>query len=182
MIYHRLPEDIKDKVDNYVKDNVKIYTRTYLLSDLNNFHINKLQRLIFGYYYQLQWISPSYACIESDIINWLNHPHSEQMDTPFMTGLIADRFIDVVKRIFIQPVLVNNAITLATSCNGIDNDFSENLPYSCLNKLSSKKFIIHKILNNLTIHELESLYIYMMNRIGKLTNHNLLEITCNFVL
>jgi len=181
MIYDRLPEDIKEKVDYYVTENVKIYTRTYLLSDLNNFHINKLQRLIFGYYYQLQWISPSYACIEIDIINWLNHPHSENMDTPFMTGLITDRFIDVLKRIFIKPKLVNDAITLAISCNGIDNDYSENLPYSCLNKLTSKKFIIHKILNTLTIPELESFYIYMMNRIGKLTNHNLLEISCNYI-
>ena len=48
--YNNFPNDIQDKIDFYVKNNIKSYTEQFIFKELNTFHKKKLIRLIYKYY------------------------------------------------------------------------------------------------------------------------------------
>ena len=93
------------------------------------------------------------------------------MDTPFMSGYITERCIRIIKKI--NP---NSIIYIPFDDKGIflNNDILKFFS----KKKDNIKNIIMNILDKLTHNELEELYIYNINSIGKCKN--IIDITINF--
>jgi hypothetical protein len=70
---------------------------------------------------------------------WMNHPFSQNMDHPFMTGRLTKLFISIIKRIF-DNGKVNNILSRINSEN-FDNDYYKCFSFSLslIDKKYSKK-------------------------------------------
>ena len=141
MIYNNLPIEIQSKIDEYIKQNIKNYVQNNLLFEVVNFHKKKIKKLIYNYYNNQQKIHfiDYNSIIENDIMFWLNHPFSQNMDHPFMTGRLTKLFISIIKRIF-DNGKVNNILSRINSEN-FDNDYYNSFSsyFSLIYKKYSKK-------------------------------------------
>ena len=175
-IYIKLHNDIQYKIDSYIKENIKCYYKHNILLELNNFHKNKLIKNIFKYYINCN-IS-GYDIILHDIFCWLNHPYSQNMDTPFMTGHITNKFINIVKKINKK----NNNI-LSINDNGIylnNNILELFINNIIINKKLTIKYILFKIFNKLTYKDIEEFYIYITKSINIYNQLNIINISSKF--
>lgn len=180
MIYNKLSENLQNKTDICIIKNIKFYKRVILFKELEVFHKNKLIGLFFDYYTQFNTqydISLNYRDIENDILFWLNDPYSRNYDNPFMSGKFSRLVMDILYRIF-TPQEISYIISFINT--SFQEYYYEYKPTSCLYKRYSSKYIINKIINSLTLYELESLYIYTMKHIGKCGKDNIMDITLNF--
>lgn len=159
-IYENLPEEIQNRVDCFIKSNVKDFINTHVQSELEQYHKNRLWALIIDYYNDFKSKTHFFVTnrmIEIDLLMWLNHPHSRNMDDPFISGKNTRRFKNVMARLF-------------TSC--IKNEKQ----YRFATKHLSGQQIVNKILDSLTIKELEKFYIYKMRWIGEYAQKHILQI------
>ena len=161
--YLNLPEDIQNNIDSCVKINVKNITRHELFVDLEQFHKQRLRSQIFDYYNEWKKkhnLFVTYDMIETDILMWLNHPLTLNMDTPFMNGINPKRFGLIIKRAF-----------------PFSSNITNELHYKLATKDLSKKQLINKIFNILTIYDLEHFFTYILRWVGKCTQKHIIQIS-----
>ena len=173
--YNNFPNDIQDKIDFYVKKNIKSYKEQFIFKELNAFHKRKLIRLIYKYYADFNFknrFNYGFDGILNDIFFWLNHPYSLNMDTPFMSGNVTERFIKLVNKI--NPYA---KIYLPFNDNGIYLNKKILKVFSTI-KINPKMLVL-KIFSNLTNSELEKLYFYNRTMIGK-SKKNIIDISLRF--
>ena len=203
-IYNNIPEELKNKVDLYVQNNIKKYINENIFKELEIFHKNRLKKLFFNFYYKLNILYTNFEIdnneILRDILFFLNHPYSQNMDTPFMSGKFTNKFINIMKRLNKNTTQIIIRWYRCYYLNSHYDDYQleeKIISMLCykynLNKrrctplgkpYQEKKkrninFIID-ILNNLSIIELEKLYIYKMNEIGECNNKFIIENTLSF--
>lgn len=217
-IYKNIPDEIKYKIDTIIKSNIKIYVKECILKELEVFHKFRLKKIFFDYYRKMNQIYKNinfrdYNMILKDILFFLNHPYSQNMDTPFLNGRFTDKFIYIMKQInknineiierwyncyYIKSIyddyqLEEYLITIMLSnYKHYSKSFKDNTIYSQslynrnlhYNLFQEKNTItinfIYDILDNLSITELENLYIYMMKQIGYCNKKYILENTLSF--
>ena len=102
-IYNNIPEELKNKVDLYVQKNIKNYMNENIFKELEIFHKNRLKKLFFNFYYKLNILYTNFEIdnneILRDILFFLNHPYSQNMDSPFMSGKFTNKFINIMNRL-----------------------------------------------------------------------------------
>ena len=170
--YNNFPNEIQNKIDFYIKNNIKSYTKQFIFKELNTFYKRKLIRLIYKNYADFNFknrFNYGFDGILNDIFFWLNHPYSQNMDTPFMSGNVTEIFIKIVNKI--NPYA---KIYFPFNDNGIY------LNKKILNVFSTvkinPKILVQKILTNLTNREVEKIYFYFMTMIGK-CKKNIIDIS-----
>ena len=203
-IYKNIPEEIKYKVDLNIQKNIKIYINENIFKELEIFHKNRLKKLFFNFYYKL---NISYTNLEidnneilRDILFFLNHPYSQNMDTPFMSGRFTNKFIYILKRLNKNITQIIKTWYTCYYLNSLYDDYQleeKFISMLCYKYYLSKKKctplgkpyqekkkrttnFIFDILNNLSITELEKLYIYKMKEIGQCNKKNIIENTLSF--
>ena len=158
--YQNLPEQIQDRIDNSVQSNVKDYILLHLQVELAQHHKKRIRQLIHDYYNhwkEKHGFFISYRMIEEDILMWLNHPFTKNMDNPFMFGKTTKRFKNVMKRVF------SSHITTETQ-------------YQTTTKHLTGHEIVNIILEALTVEELENFYTYNMRWIGECKQKNVIQV------
>ena len=159
-LYNGLPEEIQDRIDTNVQSNVKNFIKTHVQPELEQYHKNRLRALIIDYYNDFKSKTHFFVTnrmIEVDLLMWLNHPYSRNMDDPFISGKNTRRFKNVMARLFTSCIINKKQYQFAT-------------------KHLSGQQIVNKILGVLTIKELEKFYIYKMRWIGKYAQKHILQI------
>ena len=204
-IYKYLPEEIKFKIDLLIQNNIKIYVNEYIFKELDIFHKNRLKKLFFNYYYKMNQIYGKILevdnyCILRDILFYMNHPFSQNMDTPFLSGRFSIKFINIMKRINKHIIKIIDKWYNDYYSNSFYDDYqleekfismlknqyylrkSKCIPFgkSFQEKNKITLSFIYDILDNLSIIELEKLYIYKMKEIGHLKKKYIIENTLNF--
>lgn len=168
-MYKNIPLDVQNRIDNCVRFNIKKYIQPKLLFEVKKNYKQKLihfclnfDKIYFNY-------SFGYDILLNDILFWLNEPYSQNMDTPFMSGLITDYAVTVFKR-------VNNTIP---DINFLDDEgiYMNNNVLKYIFNSTDKKYIVFRILYNLSINELETYILYKMSHISKKTIDNVYSIT-----
>ena len=161
-LYKNLPEEIQDKIDINIQSNIKEFVQHNIFHDLEKFHKQRIRSQIFDYYNEWKKHNNffiSNRIIENDLLMWLNHPFSQNMDDPFMYGINTQRFIRVMNRAFPSSSIIINESQ-----------------YKFITKNLSGKQIINRILNALTIQELEKFFTYQLRWIGKCTQKHIVQI------
>jgi len=180
-LYTRLNKNLQEKIDFYIK---KINKKTYkdkINNELNKFNCFKMICIYLEYYNNYTNKYPKlclgFDIMLNDIFFWLNHPYSQQLDTPFMSGNITERCKKIIKTL--NP---NIDITIPFDDYGIYLNCNI-LKYFLNKKYNSKldtKYISMNILNILSYNELEDLYIYTTNQIINKPNKNIINIPLKF--
>jgi len=158
--YQNLPEEIQHRIDGIVQSNIKEYLYAHIQVELDQYHKKRLRQLIHNYY--INWKEKhgffiSYRMIEEDILMWLNHPFTKNMDNPFMFGKTTQRFKNVMRRIFASRI---------TNEVGYRN---------AIKNLRGPE-IVNTILEALTVEELEKFYTYNMRWIGEYKQNNIIQV------
>jgi uncharacterized membrane protein YheB (UPF0754 family) len=159
-LYNSLPNELQNKVDHHIQSNVKDFIKTHVQSELEQYHKNRLRALIIDYYNNFKKKTNFFVTnrmIENDLLMWLNHPHSQNMNEPFMSNKNTQRFKNVMVRLFSARIKNEKQYRFAT-------------------KHLSGQQIVNKILDSLTIKELEKFYIYKMRWIGEYAQKHILQI------
>ena len=155
-----LPNELQNKVDHHIQSNIKNFLKTHLQSELEQYHKKRLRAQIFNYYINFKKKTNFFVTnrmIENDLLMWLNHPHSQNMDEPFMSNKNTQRFKNVMGRLFSARI-------------------KNEKQYRFVTKHLNGQQIVNKILDVLTIKELEKFYIYKMRWIGKCTQKHIVQI------
>ncbi len=138
MMYNDLPIEIQSKIDKYIQKNIRNYVKNHLLFELLDFHKKKIKNLIYNYYsdYEMKYNLIDYSIIENDIMFWMNHPFSQNMDHPFMMRRLTKLFINIIKRLF-DSNKVNNILSRVNS-QKFENDYYDF--FACSFSLIDKKY------------------------------------------
>ena len=118
-----------------------------------------------------------YDLILNDILFWLNDPYSQQMNSPFISGYIIDRCINIIKKL--NP---DSIIHIPFNDYGIFLN-SSILGFFCKNgkiKQKNNKIDIN-ILDNLSNNQLKDLYLYNINKIKLYDNKDIIDISLKFI-
>jgi len=150
-IYNNLPIELKDKVDVHIVQNVKEYTKKYLLPEIIEYRRKLLINQIYNHYQDFKKkhnFFVTYNLIEEDILYWLNIPHSNNMDSPLMSNRTSKRFKRVLRRTFpYAPCNINEQ------------------GYNVLTKHLTKHQIVNIYFKKLNVIELESFYRYRIRQL-----------------
>jgi len=159
-LYNNLPEEIQDQIDNNVQSNVKEFIKSRIQYDLEQYHKKRLRTLIINYYNDYKSKTHFFVTnrmIENDLLMWLNHPYSRNMDDPFISGKNTQRLKNIMTRLFTSRIRNGKQYRFAT-------------------KQLSGHQIVNKILDVLTIKELEKFYIYKLRWFGKCSQKHIIQI------
>ena len=170
IIYTKLSPNLKNKINL----NIQKIINKQMLNELNQFHKKKLINNFINCFNKYNYLSDCFL-IENTILFWLNHPYSQNMDNPFVTNKFTSLFISVLSRIFKQK-----EVNYILNSNLDNNYYNFKMGQSYLHYNYSKKYICNKILNSLTLLELESLYIYYKNLSLNVNNENIINISLKF--
>ena len=185
VVYNKLPDEIKYKIDINIKNTISNYVKKYVLKNLDKFHKNRFKKIIIDFYRKTFVPYNFYIGMDmilNDLFFWLNLPYSENMDTPFMLGRFSNNFINVMKRMYPNITqIIDNWQTIYYVESPHDDYRLETifLNMLMLNPKYSTKYLVKNILDNLSITELEKFYIYIMKQIGKCKKKNIIDISIN---
>ena len=181
-IYNKLPEEIKCIVDLNIQQNIKYLFKSTILKEIEIFHKKRVKMLYLDYYNQFiinHNFFVGYDGILCDVFFWMNHPYSQNMDTPFLLRRFTHNFMDIMKRVHKN---INEIVEkwLNKYISGYDDNESKDLLINLFCYKYSTKKLLENILNCLTLDEMEELYIYTLKNIGKCTKQDIIEIPLNF--
>jgi len=159
-LYNNLPIELQNVIDRHIQSNIKDFIKTRVQIELEQYHKKRLRTLIFNYYNDFKIkhnIFVTNRMIVNCLLMWINHPHSQNTDNPFMSGKYTGRFKNVMTCIFSSRIRNEKQYLFAT-------------------KHLSGHEIVNKILDVLTIKELEKFYTYELRWIGKCTQKYIVQI------